>query len=247
MCKKYCLICDTNINMRTVEQIERIKSRFSDPFLVESFLTESEIQELISIYENHTEKTYKNTGPITVDINSYLTTDIFKSILDKIQSHIGPFNVAAGMFFQTDYPHIIHNDDTFLLNDNVYKGITLPLRVSGTNSEPRLCFFNQCYFHGPAKFFNSDADIPTYYNTQVYDYANVDNLSLTEFNEHERLAYLTHLKPQWLSGLSLHSTLPWRIGSALVFDSVRLHCASDFRTQGISKKLGISIFTNKLT
>lgn len=233
--------------MRTAEQIEKIKSRFSDPFLVESFLTANDVQELIAIYESHSDKTYKNTGPVTVDINQYLTTDIFKSILDKIEAHIGPFTVAAGMFFQTDYPHIVHNDDTFLLSDNVYKGITLPLQIEGTVAEPKLCFFDQCYFHGPSKFFNGDENIPTFYNTQVYNYADVDNLSYNDFNEHERLAYLTHLKPQWLSGLSLHSTLPWRITSALIFDSVRLHCASDFRTLGISKKLGISIFTNKLT
>jgi hypothetical protein len=57
--------------------------------------------------------------------------------------------------------------------------------------------------------------------------------------------YFTHLKPQWLEGLSLHSALDWIPGNALVFDSTRLHCASDFRASGIKSKLGISVFTKK--
>ena len=49
--------------------------------------------------------------------------------------------------------------------------------------------------------------------------------------------------PNWLSGLTFWGTLDWRPGNALIFDSTRLHCASDFRQQGIKSKLGISIFT----
>jgi hypothetical protein len=37
--------------------------------------------------------------------------------------------------------------------------------------------------------------------------------------------------------------LKWKPTDALVFDSVRLHCASDFRKLNIQSKLGISIFT----
>jgi hypothetical protein len=57
---------------------------------------------------------------------------------------------------------------------------------------------------------------------------------------------LTHLKPQWLEGLSLHSTLDWVPGNIMIFDSLRLHCASDFRKLGIRSKTAISIFTKKI-
>ena len=125
----------------------------------------------------------------------------------------------------------------------MYKGITLPLRIDG-NAIPNLCFFDQFYFHGPAKFFYGDKEIPTYYNKQVYDYTDVDgSLDSMLIDESTRISYLTHLKPQWLRGLTFWGTLKWRPGNALVFDSTRLHCASDFRQQGIKSKLGISIFT----
>ncbi len=35
----------------------------------------------------------------------------------------------------------------------------------------------------------------------------------------------------------------WKIGSVVGFDSLRLHCASNFKKAGISKKLGLAVFT----
>jgi hypothetical protein len=120
----------------------------------------------------------------------------------------------------------------------------LPLTLDNfTGVYPKLCFFDQFYFHGPSKFFNGDESIPTYYNKQVYDYQDVSGLVNGVFSDNNN--YFTHLKPQWLEGLSLHSSLDWIPGHALIFDSVRLHCASDFRNLGIKSKLGISIFTKK--
>jgi hypothetical protein len=113
-----------------------------------------------------------------------------------------------------------------------------------SETHPKLCFFDQFYFHGPSKFFNGDTTIPTYYNKQVYDYKDINGLVSTPFVDNDN--YFTHLKLQWLEGLSLHSALDWVPGNAIVFDSVRLHCASDFRKLGIKSKLGISIFTKKL-
>jgi hypothetical protein len=161
-----------------------------------------------------------------------------------IENSIGPFDITAAFFFQTAFPHIIHNDDTFELPDTVYKAITIPLSMEGFSGEyPKLCFFDQFYFHGPSKFFNGDDVIPTYYNKQIYDYRDVSELVDSPFVDNNN--YFTHLKPQWLEGLSLHSALDWIPGNALVFDSTRLHCASDFRNLGIKIKLGISIFTKK--
>ena len=55
--------------------------------------------------------------------------------------------------------------------------------------------------------------------------------------------YLGHIKKEWLEGLSFDTAHHWTPGDAIVFDAVRLHCASDFR-KTCSKKLGLSIFTN---
>jgi hypothetical protein len=233
--------------MRTSDQILKIKNTIQDPYEIKNILTAEEVNSLIEIFKNHPtdNKIHKNTGPTTLDLQSYINDPIIIKTLSLIKNNIGPFEITASFFFQTYFPHIIHNDDTFELPDNVYKAITLPLSIEGFSGEyPKLCFFNQFYFHGPSKFFNGDNSIPTYYNKQVYDYQDVSGLVDTPFTDNNN--YVTHLKPQWLEGLSLHSALDWIPGNALVFDSTRLHCASDFRTLGIRSKLGISIFTKKL-
>lgn len=233
--------------MRSESQIAAIKSRLEDPYSVKNFLLQDEVSHLIDIFETNEKSlnspaVYKNTGPVTLDLKLFLDDLIVKQILDRLKIIIGTFDITAAFFFATNFPHIIHNDDTFELPDNVYKGITIPLKING-QGVPKLCFFNQHYFHGPAKFFNGSENIPTFYNQQIYDYKNVDGL--VEENLIDDNKYFTHLKHSWLKGLSLHSAIDWIPTSAIIFDSVRLHCASDFRNLGITSKLGISIFTKK--
>jgi hypothetical protein len=229
--------------MRTKEQIANIKSRFVDPYAIEHFISDSDVSILVDLFENYSgnKKIHKNTGPITLNIPEFKDHTVFKEIFQKIEDEIGKYEIVIGFYFSTDTPHIIHNDDTFELPPNVYRGITIPLKLYNKTTEfPKLCFFDQFYFHGPAKFFKGSSGLPTYYNQQIYDYSDIDGLVNTPFESNEML---THLYPQWLEGLSLHSALDWIPGNALIFDSVRLHCASDFRKLGITRKLGLSIFT----
>jgi hypothetical protein len=231
--------------MRSFEQIEKIKQQIQDPFSVNNFLTESDIQYLINLFDISEDKIFKNTGPVTVDIKSKLSDPVINTIIKNLSNHIGKFEIISAFFFKTDFPHVIHNDDTFDLQEEIYKGITLPLQISNFNGTyPKLCFFDQFYFHGPAKFFKGSKNIPTYYNKQIYEYSNVVGTVTDSFDDYNN--YFSHLKPQWLDGLSLHSALDWIPGNALIFDSVRLHCASDFRKLGITSKLAISIFTKKI-
>lgn len=237
---------------RSIEKINDIKSYMTDPFSVDNFLSKDDIEHLISIYDSadslnnpYEGKIKKNTGPVTLNLYPFYRDTVVEKIIKKLNSHIGEFEITAAFFFKTDYPHIIHNDDTFELPDGVYKGITIPLAVYGSDAVPSLCFFDQCYFHGPAKFFNGDSDIPTYYNKQIYEYSNIDGLVNSNFPDDLYKKYFTHLRKSWLEGLSFKCALPWIPGNVLIFDSVRLHCASDFRSLGIKEKLAISIFTKK--
>jgi hypothetical protein len=240
--------------MRTPEQIAKIKSQIEDPRSVENFLSCEEINLLVNLYENADDlndpylgKIKKNTGPVTLDIRPLLENQLISDIMKKIEKEIGQFEMTAGFFFKTDYPHIIHNDDTFELPDTVYKAITIPLKIYGNDiiDYPSLCFFDQTYYHGPSKFFKGEKYIPTYYNKQVYDYDDIDDIGKNVFDEMIYLKYFTHLKKSWLEGLTFHSAIKWIPTTAIVFDSVRLHCASDFRKQNIKEKLAISIFTKK--
>lgn len=237
--------------MRTPEQISEIEKTFEDPYVIPNFISEEEIQHLIAIYKNADSKNsplvYKNTGPVTLDLLPYINDVVIDTILKKIKTIIGNYEITASFFFETDYPHIIHNDDTFELPSGVFKAINIPLKFIGNiKTVPKLCFFDQCYFHGPAKFFNGDNEIPTYYNKQVYDYSDVENLIDSSVTTELYQKYFTHLKPSWLSGLSLKSVIDQHIGSAIIFDSVRLHCSNDFRRQGIKSKLALSIFTKRI-
>jgi hypothetical protein len=241
--------------MRTQPQIDRIKNSFSDPYLVDNFISQNEIDHLINLFENdngegadpNQKKVYKNTGPVTLDIHKYFSDPVVDAIMNRIKMQIGDFDITTGFFFFTNYPHIIHNDDLFELPNNIYKAITIPLRLDSDEEiteYSNLCFFDQHYFHGPSKFFKGSKDIPTYYNKCVYDYRRIDGLAETNAISKEVYEkYFTHLNPEWLEGLSLHSMFQWKPGSCMIFDSLRLHCASDFRKQGIKSKLGLSIFT----
>jgi hypothetical protein len=234
--------------MRSLAQIENIKSRFSNEVVIENFLSANEIKDLVDLYDSNIELTIKkNTGPVTLDLKNFQNHKTLEKIYKQIEQNIGKYDITSAFFFKTSYPHIIHNDDTYELPDSVYKAITIPLKLYGSNIQenPYLCFFDQCYFHGPAKFFNGDADVPTYYNQQIYNYKNVSDLSITPIGKNVYDQYFTHLRPNWLTGLSLKNALEWIPGRALVFDSVRLHCSSDFRKNGVESKLAISIFTKK--
>lgn len=243
--------------MRNEQQIKNIKERIVEPYSIDHFLTSHEGTYLINLFESHNDsdidpmqrKVYKNTGPITLDLRLYTNDPIVRSVFDRIKKEIGPYEITSAFFFFTNYPHIIHNDDLFQLPDGIYRAITIPLefnRKTDSTELPSLCLFDQFYFHGPSKFFKGSADdgIPTYYNQRLYDYSNVDGLlDHNVISEEMYKELFTHLQPQWLDGLSLHSTIQQKIGSAIIFDSVRLHSSSDFRTLGIESKLAISVFT----
>lgn len=236
--------------MRSQQDIDYIKSRISDPYCIDNFLSNEDVAYLISLFETlkvEPNTVYKNTGPITLDINDYLNDSVISKVIEKLKTVLGPFEITAGFFFTTNYPHIIHNDDTFELPNNVYKGITIPLKTYGSDDIPELCFFDQYYFHGPAKFFKGESDVPTYFNKCIYSYEDVDGLvdgmhiDDATFNK-----TFSHLRKHWLEGLTLWGKIQWKPTSVLIFDSTRLHCASDFRNLSIERKLGISIFTKSI-
>ena len=102
-----------------------------------------------------------------------------------------------------------------------------------------MCIFDQYYLNGPSKFFNGSEDIVGYYNSHVYEYSDVISLTNQPFDETFRIKYLSHLEPNWLNGLSIHSMIKQTLNSAIVFDTVRLHCSTNFK----QSKLGLSFFT----
>lgn len=234
--------------MRTPQQIEQIVSSFSPPYSVEDFLTQIEIDHLVAMFEDSRNHIHKNTGPITLNLHSDSWQDpVLANVISKLHAILGDFDILAAFFFYVEMPHIIHNDDSFSL-PVTYKGVTLPLKITYTNENvglPSLCFFDQYYLNGPSKFYNGETKMAMYHNIPVFNYDSVIGTTNEPFPENTRVSHFSHIKAKWLEGLSLDVMLPWKPGNALIFDSIRLHCASNFVSQGIQSKLGISIFTQK--
>jgi hypothetical protein len=233
--------------MRTLVDKARIESNLSEPFSLENFLSQDEINFLIDYYETDDKKIHKNTGPVTSRElrDEFNTVPELIAIFDRIKSYIGECGIYTSFMFHTNTAHLIHNDDDKLF-PLTYKAITIPLRIEyelEDTGHPDLCIFDQYYLEGPSKFFNGARGITSYYNVPVYDYFQVCNKSKNRISLEIYNKYFTHLRPRWLEGLSINSIHTWKPGNAIFFDAVRLHCASNFPSMGIKKKLGLSIFT----
>ena len=62
------------------------------------------------------------------------------------------------------------------------------------------------------------------------------------FNVSDYDKYLKHEKMQNLAGLEIDMVYEWELGSMLIFDRTRLHCASSLID---GKKIGLTTFTKK--
>ena len=62
------------------------------------------------------------------------------------------------------------------------------------------------------------------------------------FNVSDYEKYLKHEKMQNLAGLEIDMVYEWELGSMLIFDRTRLHCASSLID---GKKIGLTTFTKK--
>jgi len=228
--------------MRSSTQIEKIKKTHSDPVQIFNALDETKIKFLLDYYHSQ-DKIEKNTGPKVVYVKE--GTGIIDDMLILLRKQFGNFKVRACHFFDVDNPHVLHIDDSYDY-PNSYKAFTIPLWVeSGDCNKIKLVMFDQYYYGGPVKFFKGEVfeKEVIFYNKHLYDYTDIENLSNTSILKPIKLQLLSHLKEEWLEGLSVQTYYPWTIGSIIAFDSLKIHCSSNFKKVGINRKIGLSIFT----
>ena len=229
--------------MRTLDQIQAIKNTKSDPVQHWDIISYGEIIDLLIHYNDSSSKVeQKSTGPKVLYVKE--GDGVIDKILKKLRKVYGNFEVRSAHYFDVTKPHIIHNDDDFDY-PQCYKAFVIPLLVEGATCDKAKFFvFDQSYYGGPAKFVNGEDTTgkPVHYNTFLTDYNRIENTSIAGLTDFE-LQHLTHLKPKWLEGLSVNKYFDWRIGSIISFDSLDLHCSSDFNSAGITRKVGLSIFT----
>ena len=228
--------------MRTQEQITAIKNTQSDPKQLWDILHPCDINALLDYYNTSKNVEQKNTGPKVLYVKE--GEGVIDHILKMLRHRYGNFSVRSAHYFDVSKPHIIHNDDDFDY-PQCYKAFVIPLLVEGATCDKAKFFvFDQSYYGGPAKFVNGE-DVtgkPVHYNTFLTDYKDVTDRASSGLDNFE-LQYLTHLKPKWIEGLSVNKYFDWRIGSIISFDSLNLHCSSNFNAPGITRKIGLSIFT----
>ena len=127
--------------------------------------------------------------------------------------------------------------------------MVIPLEIS---KPTEFAIFDQCYLDGPVKLRhggvpkNKNHDKPTtYYNTDLTDNSKLINYTGKDFDPDIWEEKFTHYGIEKFHGLSIESIVKWNPGDIIIFDTARIHCATDFRKQGITRKLGYSIFTAK--
>lgn len=227
---------------RSKEEIDKIKQHESPPFVIENAV---DVELFLQYYtENKNKIIQKNTGPRVFTIPPE-DISLFYSLQILLKEYTGEFKVRNAHFFETEVPHVIHNDDVFE-DSKPYKAFTIPLKIFGSSNDIKLILFDQYFYHGPAKFFNGDtSEREVFYNKSITTYENLAYTNNNGIDKEIQGRYLTHCKNKWLEGLSINTMLDWTVGNILCFDSLQLHCSSDFTTQGVYKKIGLSVFTVK--
>ena len=228
--------------MLDAHKINRLEKNNSDPKQILDFISKDENNSLIE-YFNTQEKIEKNTGPVVAKIDTNNT--VFNNIFTRLKLVIGEVKVMSAIVFETPWAHVIHNDIDNNFN-TPYKAVTIPLKLWGDvkDEDIKLMMFDQYYYHGGKKFMNGGTQTKNFYAYgPLLEYSDVSYTNNKGIAKEVKERYLTHLQPNWLEGLSIHSYFPWKINSAIIFDVARLHSSSDFNALGVERKLAMSIFT----
>ena len=225
--------------MRESGTVELLQKTHGEPFSVKGIVDSGEL--LKYYYNNESNVIKKNTGPKVLEIER--DHKLLQPVIQILQEKLLPFKVRYAHFFDVTDPHIIHNDDEFEYPYS-YKAFTIPLNIYGKSDDTKLVTFDQYYYDGPAKFFNGESAIENvYYNKPITSYENVQGCSDAGIEQDIKDEYLGHLSDSWLQGLTVNKMLDWTIGDVLCFDSLSLHCSSNFKNKQIDRKIGLSIFT----
>ena len=225
--------------MRDSKNIQLLKKTHGAPFAVKGIVDSGKL--LNYYFNNESDVIQKNTGPKVLKIEKDHL--LLRPILESMQEKLLSFEVRYAHFFDVTDPHIIHKDDEFEFPHS-YKAFTIPLNIYGESDNIKLITFDQYYYGGPAKFFYGEKSIENvYYNTPITSYEDVQECSDAGIEQNIKDEYLGHLSDSWLQGLTVNKMLDWTIGDILCFDSLSLHCSSNFKSKKIDRKIGLSIFT----
>ena len=233
------------------KNLDQIKKLESSPKVIKNLFSKNELDKFLDLYKNlpttvHNKKQNVIKKRWLKDYSEELESLFYK----KVQNEIGEFRMdnlkdennedILGLFQESYNPIGLHVDAGFNINEVIFKQTLVPLTPKGST----VIFKNK--FYGNSTNFTTDKN-----ELEVKNLKYGQNLRSSEhlkmyktkpFDQENYEKFLKHEDIENLSGLEIDLVYEWELGSMLIFDRTRLHCASSFID---GKKIGLTTFTKK--
>jgi hypothetical protein len=233
------------------KEIDKIKSLERPPKIIKNLFSKEEINKFLDLY---------NSLPTTVHnkkqnvIKKRWLKDVDQKLENlfyiKIKNEIGDFKMdnlkdeknedILGLFQESYNPIGLHVDAGFNTEEIIYKQTLIPLTSKGGT-----VIFKNKFYGNSTNFTINKKELEISNLNYGQNKRSSEHLKLfgdKPFNQSDYEKYLTHEKIENLSGLEIDTVYEWELGSMLIFDRTRLHCASSLID---GKKIGLTTFTKK--
>ena len=233
------------------KEIDKIKKLEGPPKIIKNLFNKVEINKFMNLY-NKLPTTVHNKKQNVIKKRWLKNIDLELENLfyTKVKNEIGDFKMdnlkdeknedILGLFQESYNPIGLHVDAGFNTEEIIYKQTLIPLSSKGST----VIFKNK--FYGSSTNFTTDEQelkkTDLKYGQNMRSSEHLQLFKNKPFNQEEYEKYLKHEKIENLSGLEIDIVYEWEIGSILIFDRTRLHCASS-NIDG--KKIGLTTFTKK--
>ena len=233
------------------KEIEKIKKLEGSTKIIKNLFSKDELNKFLDLYNKlpttvHNKKQNLIKKRWLKDVDQELENLFYT----KVANEIGDFKMdnlkdeknedILGLFQESYNPIGLHVDAGFNSDEIIYKQTLIPLTPTGGT----VIFKNK--FYGTSTNFTINEEELNQKNLKYgQNSRSSEHLKLYEnkpFNKYDYDKYLKHEKMENLVGLEVDVVYEWELGSMLIFDRTRLHCASSL-IEG--KKLGLTTFTKK--
>ena len=233
------------------KEIDKIKELEGPPKVVKNLFSKNEINKFLDLYEQlpitvHNKKQNVIKKRWLKDINQELES-LFSS---RLKNEIGEFKMdnlkdeknedVLGLYQESYNPIGLHVDAGFNTEEIIYKQTLIPLTSKGGT-----VIFKNKFYGNSTNFTVDEEELKKKKLKYGQNIRSSEHLKLYEnkpFNRSDYDKYLKHEKMENLLGLEIDIVYEWELGSMLIFDRTRLHCASSLID---GKKIGLTTFTKK--
>ena len=233
------------------KEIDKIKSLERPPKIIKNLFSKEEINKFLDLYNSlpttvHNKKQNVIKKRWLKDIDQKLENLFYT----KIKNEIGDFKMdnlkdeknedILGLFQESYNPIGLHVDAGFNTEEIIYKQTLIPLTSKGGT-----VIFKNKFYGNSTNFTINKKELEISNLNYGQNKRSSEHLKLfgdKPFNQSDYEKYLTHEKIENLSGLEIDTVYEWELGSMLIFDRTRLHCASSLID---GKKIGLTTFTKK--